>query len=110
MQDQPVMRVEPEFLRRELHKLALDGFGVLADGKPRAVRDAKDMRVDGDRRLAERDVHHDVRGLAAYARKLLERLAIARHLAAVFVEKLSRQRDDVLRLHVEKADRADVRN
>ena len=57
--------------------------GVLAGREAGAVGDPEDMGVDRDGRLAERDVEHDIRGLAPDARQSLERLALARHLAAV---------------------------
>src|SRR3546814_1183107 len=66
------------------------------------------MRVDGDGRLAEGDVEHDVGGLAPDTRQALQRLAVARHLPAMLFDELSAERDDVLRLGVEQADRADV--
>src|SRR5215831_20439581 len=64
VQDQPVVRVVPEFLRREFDQLALHLFDIGARREPGAVRHAEDVRVDRDRRLAEGDVEHDVRGLA----------------------------------------------
>ena len=111
VQDQPVMRVLPELVRHDLHQPRLDLERVLAGRESRAVRDAEDVRVDGDRRLAERDVQHDVRGLAADARAASR----ARRDRAALRRRCSSQQDlatarHVLRLHVEKADRADVRD
>jgi hypothetical protein len=48
-----------------------------------AVADPEDVRVDGDGRLAERDVHHHFGGLAADARQRLQLLVGVRHLAAM---------------------------
>src|SRR5436305_4255727 len=53
VQDQPVMRVLHELRRRELQQLVLDLAGILPRREASAIRDAKDVRVDGDRRLAE---------------------------------------------------------
>jgi hypothetical protein len=82
--------------------------GSLPGATPGAIADSKHVRVHGDGELAERDVQHDVRGLAAHAGKRLQRLARARHFAAVLVEQDLRERDDVLRLAAIEADRADV--
>ena len=65
------------------HELVLDRAHCAAGREAGPVRDAKDVRVDRDRRLAERRVQDDVRGLAADAGQRLERLAIARHLAGM---------------------------
>ena len=83
MQDQPVVRVLLELVGRHAQELVLDGANVGARREADAVRDAEDVRVHGDRRFAERRVQNDVRGLAADAGQGLERVAIARHLAAV---------------------------
>ena len=69
------MRVPLEFGRARLLELQFDLERRLAGREPGAVADAEDVRVDRDRRLAERDVEHDVRGLAADARQRFERLA-----------------------------------
>ena len=110
MQDQPMMRMQQEFVGRELQQALLDFERIAARGEARAVRDAKDMRVDGDGALAECDVEDDVGRLASDARQLLQRVAIAWHLAAILVDQDLRQRHDVLRLVIEQADRADVGN
>ncbi len=108
VQDQPVVRILAELFRRRLEQAVLDFAHCPARREPGAVRHAEDVRVDCDRRLAEGDVHHDVRGLAANAGQCLERRALARHFAAVFREDHSRRSDDVPRLHTPQADRADV--
>ena len=106
-----MVRVELEFVRREFRSSrCLDLGHVLAWREAGAVGDAEDVRVDRDHRLAEGGVEHDVGGLASDARQRLERLAVARHLAAVLAHQDLGERDDVLRLVVEKAERADVRN
>ena len=88
----------------------LDFDRVAAGREARAVRDAEDMRVDGDRRVAERDVHHDVRRLAARRRAALRSASRSRGTSPRCSSSSScAARDDVLRLHVEQADRADVR-
>ena len=72
------------------------------------MRHAEHVRVDGQRRLAEGDIEHDIGGLAADARQRLQRLALARHLAAVLGDQLLRQRDDVLGLVAVEADGLDA--
>ena len=81
---------------------------VFSRRKAGAVRYAKDVRVDGDGRLAESDVHHDIRGLAADARQAFQRLVIVRHLAAEFREQLLGQRRDVFCFRPIEPDRLDV--
>ena len=45
------------------------------------------MRVDGQRRLAEGHVEHDVGGLAPDARQLDQRFAVVGHLAAMVADQ-----------------------
>src|SRR5688572_28901333 len=52
VQDEPVVRVLLELVRGELQQLLLDFLRVLARREPGAVRDAEDVRVHRDRRLA----------------------------------------------------------
>src|SRR3546814_8018516 len=70
--------------------------------------DAEDVRIDGDGMFAERGVEHDVRRLATDARQRFERFAIPWYFAAVQVQYLSTQADDVLRLGLIQADGLDV--
>src|SRR5438105_579029 len=96
VQDQPVMRVLQEFGRRELEQFLFDLERILPRCDSRAIGDAEDVRVDRDGGLAEGGVQHHARRLAPDAGKLLERLAVLRHGAAVPVEDDLRQADDVL--------------
>ena len=107
VQDQPVMGVLLVVVGHDLVELLLHVERRLAGRKPGAVADPEDVGVDRDGRLAERDVEHDIGGLAADAGQLLQRLARGRHLAAVIVDQLLRERDDVLGLGVEQADGLD---
>ena len=65
----------------------LDLFRRLAGRQPEPVADAEDVRVDRHRRLAEGHVEHDIGGLAADARQLDQRVAVARHLAAMVADQ-----------------------
>src|SRR5580704_15157470 len=60
MQDQPMMRIALVFGRRDRLEPGLDRERRLARGDPGAVGHPEDVRVDGDRRFAERDLQHDV--------------------------------------------------
>ena len=75
-------------LRHHAIEGELDIERRLAGGEPGAVRHAEDVGVDGDGRLAEGDVEHDIRGFAADAGQRLERLAGVRHLAAELGDEL----------------------
>ena len=105
-----MVRVQLEFIGHEFHELALDLLGTLPGCETGAVGHPEDVGVDGDRRLAERDVEHDVRRLAADARQPLQRFAVGRDLAVVVAQQYLGQRDDVLRLVPEEPDRLDVGN
>ena len=80
----------------------------LSRREPGAVRDPEDVGIDGDGRLAEGDVEHDIRRLAADAGKGDERLAIVRHLAVELLDELPRQRDQVPRLAAIEPDGLDL--
>ena len=79
----------------------------LAGREPGAVADAENVRIDRDGRLAESDIEHDVRGLAADAGQRFQRLAIVRDLAAMLRDENLRQRDHVLCLGAVKPDGLD---
>ena len=110
VQDQPVMRVLLEFVGDEFQEPLLDFVDVLAGREAGPVGDAEDVRVHGDRRLAEGGVQHDVGRLAPDARQRLERVARRGNVAAVFADEDFRQCDDVLRLVAEEPDGVDVRD
>jgi len=101
------MRMALEWRRHDLFQPVLDRARILARRQAGAVRDAEDMRVDGDGLVAEGDVEHDIRGLAPDAGQFFERFAIVRHKAAVFFEQQLRQRDHVFGLGAVKADGPD---
>src|SRR5690554_1018934 len=75
MQDKPVMRVELELVRYDLHQLVLhlaDGF---ASGEASTVGEAENMGIDGDDRVAKHRVENHIGGLAPDSGQCLERLA-----------------------------------
>ena len=109
VQDQPVVRVLREFRRRDLDQAVLDFAHVAPGREPGAVRDPEDVRVHGDRRLAEGRVHarrsrscgrRRAAPRAPRARAALRRRGARRIICVAAI--------DVLRLHAPQADRADV--
>ena len=67
------------------------------------------MRVDGNRCLAEHHVENDVCRLASDSRKRFERGAIPGNLARVLRDELTRKANEILGLHVVKADAFQIR-
>ena len=59
------MGVPPERLGHEFFELGFDRFDIVARREAGAVADAKDVRIDRERLLAEGGVEHHVGGLAA---------------------------------------------
>ncbi len=108
VQDQPVVRVEQVGRRHAPQQPLLDRQRRAPRRQPAAVGDAKDMRVDGDRRLAESDVEDDVGGFAADPGQGLERLAGARHRAAMLLDEQAAGLDQVACLVAVQPERADV--
>ena len=108
VQDQPVMRAEQELGRDAAHQPVLHCARIGPGREAGAVADAEDMRVHGERRLAEGDVEHDIRRLAPDAGQRLERVAIGGHRAAMALEQQARQRGHVRRLGPPQPERADV--
>ena len=103
-----MVRVDQVLGGHALHQLQLHRQRVLARRQAGAVADAEDVRVDRHRRLAERHIEHHVGGLAAHAGQGLQRLARARHLAAMLLDEDAAGLDQVLRLGAEQADGADL--
>ena len=62
------MRVLFKGLWYKFQQFFLDLFGCFTGGKSRAVAHAKDMRIDCDRRMAERDIKYHIGGFAADSR------------------------------------------
>jgi hypothetical protein len=107
VQDQPVVGVAAERRRDDPFQLRLDRVDGLAGREAGAVGNAEDMGVDRERLFAPGSVEHDIGGLAADSGERFELLAVARHRAAMIADQRFGQRDDVLRLGVEEADRLD---
>src|SRR5262245_52493665 len=81
VKNQPVVRIALELVRHELQKLRLDFLDGLSGRQMGAIADTEDVPVDGDRRLPERRVEHNVRGLAPDTRQLLQQVTVRRNTA-----------------------------
>src|SRR5512132_1853324 len=108
VQDQPVVGVAQPSLRRPRQQRGFHLQRRLARSEAGAVGHSEDVRIDGDRRLAERYVEYDVGGLPPDAGERFEGVAVTGHLAAVAFDQRPAQRDHVLRLGVEQADGLDT--
>ena len=102
------MRARLELRRHDAQQGGLHRLGRLPRRQARPVGDAKDMGVDRDRRLAEGLVQHDIGGLAPDTREGLQRVSRMGHLAVVPLQQGLAQRQHVLGLVAEQADRLDV--
>src|SRR5262249_54564007 len=108
-QDQPVMRILAELRRRVGIERQLHLPRRTAGSEPGTVGDPEDMGVDGDLRLAEYHVENDVGGLPPDTGQCFELGTRRGNLAAVPVDELLREADEILRLRVVQAYRLDVR-
>ena len=102
------MRVAQQFGRDAAHQPVLDRARRGARRDADAIAEAEDVRINRHRAFAERHVQHDIGGLAADTRQLLQCFAVTRHLAAVLFDQLARQFDDIACLALPEPDRADM--
>src|SRR6185503_16741064 len=107
VQNKPIVRMPFVFRRHHLLQFHFDFERCFAGRQSGAVSDAKDVRIDGNRRLAEGNVEDDVGGLAADTGQRLQRFARARNLAAMFGDQLLRQRNYIFSLVAEQTDGLD---
>ncbi len=77
------MRVLTERGGDGLIQAALDIQHGTPGRETRAIGDAEDMRIHGNRRLAEGDVENHIGGLSSDTRQGFERFPGIRHLAVV---------------------------
>lgn len=99
----------PAVLRRDrLEQRLLHSQRGLARGKPGPVRQAKNMRVYRDRRLAEGGVEDHIGGLAAHTRERLEFLARSWDLTTMPGYQDPAGLEDIGRFGVVEADSFDV--
>src|SRR5512132_2068964 len=83
VQDQPMVGVAQPSLRCPRQQRGFHLQRRAARGEAGAVGHSEDMRIDGDRRLAECHIQYDVGGLPPDAGERFESFAVVRHLAAV---------------------------
>ena len=108
MQNQPVVRVEQEFFRDELHQFVFHFADVFAGREFGAVSHAENVRVHGHYRLLECGVEHDVGGFAPHAGQGFQLFARAGDFAAVLLHQNFAGFDDVLGFGFVKPDGARV--
>ena len=107
MQNKPVMGMPLVLGWNNALKLHLHLERSLANGNARAVANPEDVRINGNRRFAERYIEDNVCCLTADSRQCFERLTRAWNIAAMLLQQLSRKRDYVLRLGAVQAYRLD---
>ena len=105
-----MMRVGFEFVRDKFHQTVLDLPNRFTRREPSAICNAEHVRVDCNRRFAERRIHHDIRRFTADSRQCLERRTIARHFAAMTFDQQFAHPNDIARFGIEQADMPDVRD
>ena len=91
------------------HSCCSTTSGIVAFGDADAVRHPQHVPIDREPGHAERVTEHDVRGLAADAGQLGERVHVGRHLAAVLFDERLRHAEQRLRLRAEEAGRMNLR-
>jgi hypothetical protein len=101
------MRIAAEGLGNDPFELRFDLVDSLAGRETGAVADSEYVGVDGEGFLAECGVEDDVGGLAADAGQFLQLVPRAGNLAAKPIDQGLAQRNDVLGLGVEQANRLD---
>ena len=109
MQDQRVGCASPVGGRKGGAQLLFDDDRVVGARDADAIGDAEDVAIDGEAGDAERVPEHDVRGLAADARQLDERLHRPRHLSAMVGHQRGGHAFQRSRLGAEKARGLDLR-
>src|ERR1051326_4620892 len=90
VQNQPMMRVQFVFFGYHALQRVFDLARIPAGRKIGAIANTKDVRIHSKRRLAERHVQHDIGSFASYTWQLLQRVAIARDLAAMLFNQSAR--------------------
>ena len=102
------MGMQLEFIRHPLCQLFFHREHVFAGCNTGAVGNAKNVRIDRDGRLPERDIEDDAGGFAAHARQLHELFAAGRYCAGVAFEQQLAGRQDIFRLGAVEPNALDV--
>jgi len=103
-----MMGVPPKFVGYDTQQGLFDLAHISPGRKPSPIGDPEDVCIDGDRRLTEGDVEHDIGRLSADAGERLQGLSRCRHASTVAIAQYSACRQDIPRLRVIEADRLDV--
>jgi hypothetical protein len=108
MQDQPVMRVLFEFVRRQAHQALFNFERSFSFGNTSAVGHPEYVSIDRDCRLAESGIQNNIGRFSADAGQGLEFLACTWHLAVEAVNQYPTGLDNIFCFAVKKADCPDV--
>src|SRR5262245_38364682 len=100
-------RERPLLFWKYADELIVNLVGIVRARETQALRDAEDVGIDRDGRLAERIAEDHVRGLEPDAGKRHERIARARNFPAVLVLERLRHRDERAGLRAIEPGRAD---
>ena len=109
MLDEERVERDPVAFRDDLPEANLGLLGRAGPDDPESVRDAVDMRVDGDRRDPVAENEDAVRGLGSHARERSELVERPGHGPAEPVDDLASALADHARLDVVEAGRPDQR-
>ena len=107
-QNQPVKHVDLEFFWYDFKQLFLSLAQIFYEVPPGVVRDAKNMCVDSNSRMAESGIENNVRGFAADTGQRLQQSSILRDVAIVLGDQDFAWLNHVLRFGIKQADRFDV--
>ena len=102
------MRVVLEFVGHDFEQFVLYRNDIFSRREAGAIRDAKDMRVDCDGRLSERDIEDDIGGFAADTRQSFKILACGGYRSRVTREQKFAGRHDIFGLGAVEPDALDV--
>ena len=106
MEDHPQTEISPLSRRQERVQFELDLDRIVFDGQTQSLRQPADVGVDRQARQTERDAAHHIAGLAADAGQRDEVVESGRHLAAISIEQAVGHSQQVARLVLVEAGRA----
>ena len=81
------MCVATILLRHSFEQAHFDLEGRLAARQPSPIGDAEDVRIHGDRGLAERHIEDHIRGLAPDPRKRFQRCTVCGNFAGIALDQ-----------------------
>ena len=104
VQYEPMMSVLLEFGVHNPLQLVLHLTNRLSRCQGSTVGYPENVRIDGDRRLAESSIEDYVRGLSANPGKRLQGFSVGGYLPIVLFEQHGAGLDDIARFGIEKSD------